>query len=361
MTLANSISGLFGGGDKTSGLGGLFSNIGTKVNENPNMFLQTGLGILANPNNRAQGALMGLQMAEFAKARKKKEEEEKARRASQRQILKSADGLNRFVDTREQVFPGVQAAGPSAPSGYQYGEGGSLAAIPGGPADLNVLAARKQIPDLVETGTPGSFGGSTKATRTKIQGKLFDAANSLARLNQIDLSFDEKFQTVGTKANQARISAQLKFAPGTVSESDRAERGRFITHSQNAFDNLSITLNELSGAAITPQEFERLKKSLPNPGEGIFDGDDEVAFGSKLGNARDKAKLAIMRYTYFSRNGVTDVNQIAGIVSLDGMKQFIDNRGQQIVADIKAGNPEISDKEAEILADQQLQSEFGGL
>ena len=79
-----------------------------------------------------------------------------------------------------------------------------------------------------------------------------------------------------------------------------SEYAKFAATSIN---HLNRTLKELSGGAVTPQEAERLKVELPNPGTGIFDGDSPAEFEAKMSRAIQAQKMALLRYTMWEAQG----------------------------------------------------------
>jgi hypothetical protein len=184
----------------------------------------------------------------------------------------------------------------------------------------------------------GGTGTMTKPTQTKIEGKLFDATNSLARLQKIEESFKPEFLTYKSKLGQQITSWKAK-AGMEISPEEKQSRQEFSTFKRRSISNMNQYLNELSGAAITEQEAKRLTKALPNPGTGIFDGDDPIDFESKMRDVMEEAKLSIARYNYLLANGWTD-QQIVGSIK-KGQVQSIGAFRSQIQSRIK----EIQDEE----------------
>lgn len=144
-----------------------------------------------------------------------------------------------------------------------------------------------------------SVGGSgdavTNATRSKIEAKQVDVQDNLARVDAIRSSFDPSYLQWGTKARMRVL--QMKSASGTALSADEENQlSQYAGFRSSAFQNLSYVLNQLSGAAISPAEAERLKQFLPDPGTGIFDGDDPVTFRRKLDQFDAELRASIARY-----------------------------------------------------------------
>jgi hypothetical protein len=159
-------------------------------------------------------------------------------------------------------------------------------------------ASALQITGYDEQGRPLlQVGGQpiTNATRSKVEGKELDAQDTLARLEQIRSSFRPEFQQWGTKMGQ-RWSQMKESAGVGLSDAESKQLSELAQFQASAYENMSLILNQLSGAAISPAEFERLSRFLPNVGSGVFDGDSPTQFKAKLENFDRSVKAAISRY-----------------------------------------------------------------
>lgn len=155
-----------------------------------------------------------------------------------------------------------------------------------------------------------SIGGSgdavTNATRSKIEAKQVDVQDNLSRVDNIRASFDPSYLQWGTKARMRVL--QMKSAAGTpLSQDEESQLGQYAGFRASAFQNLSFVLNQLSGAAISPAEAERLKQFLPDPGTGIFDGDDPVTFKRKLDQFDSELRASIARYAQVKGGALDEV------------------------------------------------------
>lgn len=193
----------------------------------------------------------------------------------------------------------------------------------------------------------------TTATATAAQGKTLDLNSMLSRLDETQRTYDPAYQQLGTKAKMWASQWTEKLG-GSLSPEDADQLDRYTTFRATAFDNLSQTLKEMSGAAVTPQEYDRLKQSLPNPGTGIVgSGDSPTAFEAKLRRANRSTRLALIRYGYAQEVGIP----IDGIpLDVGTLKQRI---GEKIEKDaIAAGH---SQQDAEALAVDAIKRRFRGL
>jgi hypothetical protein len=82
---------------------------------------------------------------------------------------------------------------------------------------------------------------------------------------------------------------------------------KYTSWQRGVLENLSTTLNRLSGAAVSPEEYDRIASALPNM------EDSPVQFQRKLGDVREKVMLSAMRAHYFMKNGIpTNPQEFSG-------------------------------------------------
>jgi hypothetical protein len=147
---------------------------------------------------------------------------------------------------------------------------------------------------VLRTGGAAMLGVS-RPSLAKIEGKQIDMQDTLARLDSIRSSFRPEFQEfgtrIGTQALQWRASAGMP-----LSESEKRQIADFASFKASAFENASMILNQLSGAAISESEAARLMQFLPNAGTGAFDGDDPITFKRKLDEFDSKIRSSLERY-----------------------------------------------------------------
>jgi hypothetical protein len=219
------------------------------------------------------------------------------------------------------------------------------------------------------TGTAGtSTSGMPKPTETKVANKLFDAENSQARLLDIESKYKQavannpNLLTWKSKAAQKLISWKSS-AGKEISPEDRKSREEFVSLQRAAISNLSTYLNEISGAAVTQQEYERLTKVMPSVGTGITDGDDPIEFERKLKDVIEETKLAISRYKYILSTGLTDEKTLIANMkknqvpySIGVFRTMIEGRGKEIAEELKkAGTDE---REIRGIVKERLRQEF---
>lgn len=280
-----------------------------------------------------------------------------------RKTIEGADGYKYYTDNQQRVLPNVQAkqanetmlkvADPNSPTGVSY--------VPQSQANGQ---AAPQTGMKLAMGADGSIeftqGGASadmqKPTINKIEEKQLDSNEMLGRLNSISRTFNGDYLSIGSKLENKWIALQDKMNLGTLDEADKEQLEGFTRFSQTALTNLNKTLNELSGAAVSPQEFERIAASLPKVGTGIFDGDSAIEFKSKLGGAIKDTKFALARYHYAKNNGLDPLQ--TGI-QIGDMPSLINRRGTEIEKRIQSTQTGITEDRLEELVRQQLSTEFG--
>ena len=224
--------------------------------------------------------------------------------------------------------------------------------------DPRYATAGKAILDAVDGPNQGAMG---KTAQNQIEEKTLNNAAMLARLGDIGKRFDAKFLEIPTRLKMMGASWSAKAGEalgGKLSAEQRSELSRFAQFRSASVNNLNTILKELSGAAVTPQEYERLKNDVPQAGTGIFDGDDPVSFKAKLDRAQQTARAAIARYNFMRSKGLNfDRNSLDQFLSLDDVPAAIDQRGAEIEGRLRksGADPNTIDQQVR----RQLKQEFG--
>jgi hypothetical protein len=154
-----------------------------------------------------------------------------------------------------------------------------------------------------------------------VQQKAINASEIGSRVASMMKDFDPKFLQMGTKLSNWWSSGKAKINSDLLGDDEKRELNRFAVFQSRSIGNVNRLLNELSGAAVSPQEAERLKAEVPNPGTGWFDGDDPITFKSKMERIVTDTNAALARYRYYQAVGIpnnleeiplSDVKQING-------------------------------------------------
>jgi len=148
-----------------------------------------------------------------------------------------------------------------------------------------------------EAGTP--FGPLSPAMITDIQKELKDLRKTADELISIEEGYSRDLQTFGSRIRNVWLGAKASVTGGELSSEDEAFRRRFIGNRTRTLNSLSFTLNRLSGAAVSPQEFERIKQTRP------ADTDDPDEFRFKLETAIGLTMFSIARMHAWEMTGNT--------------------------------------------------------
>ena len=189
----------------------------------------------------------------------------------------------------------------------------------------------------------------TKSVINGLQDSLINGGERRMRYNQIEATFDPKYLNVPYRAGQAWLSLKEKFSE--LSEEEKQNLREFSQFRQNSVNNLSKSIQEITGAAMGVEEAKRITAGLPNPGVGLTDGDSPTEFKAKLDQTIYQLKLVEARTVYLLANGLT-----LGSVSLDAMPNIINRRAKEIA---KRDNIDLSTTAGQSLIKQQLSAEFG--
>lgn len=240
-------------------------------------------------------------------------------------------------------MPNVQPQGsPSAmPSAAPQG---APVAMPNG------IYTPKAPPDPNALGTPA---------KNDIEKDLLTVTQRSMALNAIKTSFKPEFQTLQTRWSTLYTDAKDKvgFEP---SPEDSKQLKEYSTFKQNAIANLNQYIKDMTGAAMGIQEAERLTKAVPNPGQGLFDGDGPTAFKQKLDTAIEMAMKVQARLTYAKRNGVSVLDEKGEPrIPLEQMPMVMNDFGKNAEAVLKQNNPNTPIAEIRKRVAIEIAKEFG--
>jgi hypothetical protein len=195
-----------------------------------------------------------------------------------------------------------------------------------------------------------------KAANTTNDKAELSATNQIAILDRIKQSYNPEWLKIPTRIKLWGSALTEKF--GTLNPKDAEELRSYAKFRQSAWRNMNQVLKDLAGTAVTESEMKRQLLDLPDPGQGITDGDAPSVFESKLDGATAFAKSAIARSRYLRSQGFTGKPWEAG-VAVEDMPGIINQRGQQIEQQLRAQNPGINPQSLEMQVDKTLKQEFG--
>lgn len=175
--------------------------------------------------------------------------------------------------------------------------------------------------------------GLAQPTQNKVEEALLHTTERTRRVDAIADSYRSQYQQIAPRASALWTSMKEKMG-FTPSEQDRQMLGEFSVFRRRAADDLTNTLKEMSGAAVTPQEAERLQKVIPNPGTGLLDGDSPTEFESKMVDLRRQLKFAEARLNYLRQNGF-DIS-MRDRLPLERVPKLINDRGEALYKELEA-------------------------
>jgi hypothetical protein len=186
--------------------------------------------------------------------------------------------------------------------------------------------------------------------------KVIDATNHVARLRVVEASFDPKFLQIPQRLGFAWDALKDKF--GALPPEKAQGLAEFAEFRRASVDNMSRLLNELSGAAVSPQEYERIRATQPDAGTGIADGDSPEVFLAKMKGVMRDQKRAVARYNYLLKHGPKGANPW-DVMGLDEIDNVIKKRGAEVDQQLRQAHP----KADPAVLDQQrkaiMAKEFG--
>lgn len=224
--------------------------------------------------------------------------------------------------------------------------------------DPRFAPAGKEFLDASRAVAPGMQKPAVNA----LQEKQINTIEAYSRLRSIEQSFRPEFQEIesriGFKWNELMDS--FSSTRKSLTPEQRGQLANFAAYRADALNNLNQYIKEITGAAMTNAEAERIMRAMPNPGDGVFNGDSPTVFKAKLDAALRNSKLAIARYHYLSANGFPgSVEEMARALPLERMGGFIQQRTDEILKNTLSQNPGLTQKEAAPIVRQRLRAEFG--
>ncbi len=198
-----------------------------------------------------------------------------------------------------------------------------------------------------------------KPTLNQLEERTVNSAMQLGRLADIRKQFDPKFLEIPNRLKLAGASWSAKFG-SKLSPQLQGELRNYAKFRSSTVNNANQILKELSGAAVTPQEYERIQNDIPIAGTGIFDGDDPVSFVAKHDRSEQSLRSAIARHNFMRAQGLNFTkDNIDMFMSLDDVPARYEQRATEIESRIRQTNPSITPQALEEQTAVQLKREWG--
>lgn len=201
--------------------------------------------------------------------------------------------------------------------------------------------------------------GLGKPAQNQVDTGLLDTTKGIMTLSTIEGQFRPEFQQIMPRAGAMWASWKDKAGVGMNPDESKFLKD-FSAYKRNSINSMNEYIKSITGAAMSEQEAQRILKGMPNPGEGMFDGDSPTEFKAKLDDAMRQTKMSLARYEYIKRNGIalTD-NSGKAIIPLERMPQIMNERGNELESQFKRSNPNMQADEVQNRVRAVLAKEFG--
>ena len=207
-----------------------------------------------------------------------------------------------------------------------------------------------------------------KGARAETEKAMINNIHHVARLQEVASQFKDEYLQVpyriGQKANAIGEVLGIKLDP-----EKQKKLAEYTAFRANSARNTNLVLKELSGSAVTENEYDRNKLQEPNAGDGgwIDFPDSPTAYKSKLLAAVQAGQLAIARQNFLRKQNITPEaiqamvkdRSIEKSYPLEGMKKIYDNRSDEITRELKAQMPQAGQDQINNFRRQKLKQEFG--
>jgi hypothetical protein len=222
-------------------------------------------------------------------------------------------------------------------------------------------------------GTKDEIGiGLSKADYSKRVLKVFDAKETINKLENVKGSFDERFFRIGGKVDLAvaKVADWGNFA----SDKQRDLIKRVADWQLDAWTQVNETIKAITGAQMSEPEAKRIMNQLPDPRDAdFFKISSPTEYKAKLERALQEAKLAVARQQYFLKNGLEPVFEKTerternprgynvfyetddGVLTLDGTKILMQKEASKLAEKYK----DLPDDERRSAIKSDMQSLFG--
>lgn len=235
--------------------------------------------------------------------------------------------------------------------------------------DPGLRAAATQVLKDIERSK--DVGGLDRAAKAEVEKTMVSQANHVARLNDMASRFDPKWLT-WSERGRMWITGLVDKATGRLTEAQQDELGKYTQFRAITAANLNTLLKELSGAAVTQQEYDRLRMAEPSGGSGgifdLIDADSPEQYRNKLIASLTGAKMAIARANWLRQSQRLDTDQIMQmakantldkIASLDGMRNVMSTEQRKIENELRRQMKDRPEPEIRDAVRERMKGIFG--
>lgn len=214
-----------------------------------------------------------------------------------------------------------------------------------------------------------------KPTINAIEKRAFNSSESVSRIGTLEKSYNPVFQTFegGGKALWLQVKSKAGGRLGKLTPDEQEYVSKYAEFKQNAVVNLNLYIKEITGAQMSEAEAGRLRKGVPDPGDGYFDGNDPDTFKSRMNNSLRLAKLGHARMVYMRKNGLIGdgfifkhkdkaTGRVIGKdspIGLDQMRGIMRKRHKQLRQEAAQRMRDLPAAQRDQFVIQGMQQEFG--
>ena len=188
-----------------------------------------------------------------------------------------------------------------------------------------------------------------KAAETKVDEGLLDTSATLMRLNGIRKQYKPEWSEFSTQAGMKLNQLGEKYLGVNIAPAAKEKFRQYTQWRQKAKNNINLTIQSLTGAAMSDTESKRIMATLPS------DEDSATEFQAKLDGAEEQTKMALARLTYIKRRGGMSITD----VPLEAMPDLMRARDREIEGEVLRRYPNMDQAERNDLIKRQLAQEFG--
>ena len=309
------------------------------------------------------------QIAERRAAMEPKTEMARIEADFKRGLLPGGGGVTSEIGTDTANNPNATLNGPRV--GFQGGNGNEMrdaalarAAYGPPPEGFRYVGRTQQlepIPEVLAEKLKRAEASATrvnvqnnavplgKAAETKVDEGLLDTSATLMRLNGIRKQYKPEWSEFSTQAGMKLNQLGEKYLGVNIAPAAKEKFRQYTQWRQKAKNNINLTIQSLTGAAMSDTESKRIMATLPS------DEDSATEFQAKLDGAEEQTKMALARLTYIKRRGGMSITD----VPLEAMPEVMRARDREIEGEVLRRYPNMDPAERNDLIKRQLAQEFG--
>ncbi|PPD07132.1 MAG: hypothetical protein CTY28_10135 [Hyphomicrobium sp.] len=210
-------------------------------------------------------------------------------------------------------------------------------------ADPKTAQVGRALFDQISKENPD--GWQKPATNT-IEERMLTSGEAGARLSSIRQRFKPEFLNIEKRAGFAWNALAEKISEKAITPEQKAELVEYSAFRSDAIDNLNQYIKEITGAAMTIPEAQRIMQAVPNAGQTWYDGDSPSQFKGKLDATMQRLLMVQARATFAKKTGrpwsQIPLEQMNGIIQnktdeLQGMFQQQGLKGDELRNAVKQG------------------------